>query len=135
MGRREIKFRFYSNAEKKMYNMGLMGLNTSHEKNPCMYSAEKLVKEDGGTRCQYLDDGHLMQFTWLKDKNGAEVYEGDIVKGLNRITDNDIPHKVTFLNGCFMFGNWNAHEYFNKHQFIEVIGNIHEHPHLPEDKA
>lgn len=75
----------------------------------------------------------LMQFTGLVDKNGKEIYESDLVKGINRITEGEMLQKVTFLNGCFMFGNWNAHEYFNKHKHNEVIGNIYEHPHLLEE--
>ena len=70
------------------------------------------------------------QFTGLQ--NGKKIFDGDIVTGINRITEEEIPQKVTFLNGCFMFGSWNAHEYFNKHQFITVIGNIHENLSLSE---
>jgi len=89
-----------------------------------------------GSRITYL------QFTSLKDckrtneyPEGKEVYEGDVVRGTNRISEDVILQKVTFLNGCFMFGNWNAHEYFNKHQFIEVVGNIYEHPELMGGKG
>ncbi|MEK5133180.1 YopX family protein [Bacillus sp. FSL W8-0645] len=32
-----------------------------------------------------------------------------------------------------MFGVWNAHEYFNKHQHIEVVGNIYQNPDLLEE--
>lgn len=68
-----------------------------------------------------------MQYTGLNDKNDKEIYEGDIVQGRYRGYEmQNVPQKVTFLNGCFMFGNWNAHEYFNRHQEIEVIGNIYE---------
>ena len=74
--------------------------------------------------------GIATQFAGLWDKNKAKIFEGDFVKGVNRINEAEILQKVTFHNGCFMFGNWNAHEYFNKHQFIEIIGNEFEHPHL-----
>ncbi|GEM_PF-6002537 len=65
-------------------------------------------------------------FSGLKDRFGEEIYEGDIVIGTNRITEEKLEQEVTFLNGCFMFGAWNAHEYFNKHTEIFVAYNIYE---------
>lgn len=92
------------------------------------------INEHTGTGVAY-DLGHsveLVQYTGLKDRNGEEIYEGDIVKGEHRAHEHVMNQEVKMFKGCFMFGNWNAHEYFNKHTHIEVIGNIYEHPHLLE---
>ena len=64
--------------------------------------------------------------TGLKDVNGVEVFKDDYVKAINRLHEDERVEKVTFLNGCFMFGNWNAHEFFNRHTHIEVVGNVFE---------
>ena len=60
----------------------------------------------------------LMQFTGLKDKNGKEIYEGDIVR---QDYDNALC-EVKFISGCFS-------PFKHDGQFV-VIGNIYENPEL-----
>lgn len=75
----------------------------------------------------------LGQYTGLKDDvNDREIYEGDIMRAYNRLWEQHVTLKVHYLNGCFMFGNYNAHGFFKEHQNIEVIGNIFENPELLE---
>ena len=66
------------------------------------------------------------QFTGLHDKNGKEIYEGDIVT-----YGKDLPNTVVYKDCCFgVYLEANKHmlrlQVFNDTNKYEVIGNIHE---------
>ena len=126
---RSIKFRFYSNYDKEMYQLSL--LDVGGDEDSCVYEGSNVPHETYDMkRVQRISDGHLMQFTGLKDKNGTEIYEGDVIEN-----DGDDAHEVvTFDEGSFWLEGSTyttpLHEVNTEAE--EVIGNIHEHPHLLE---
>ena len=106
-----------------------------HEVNALFIEDQEAYLTDGDTRA--LWHNYLMQYTWLKDKNNKEIYEGDILKKWDDIVF------VYEVDWCFVvddyIATWNyytkkLYEFLNKDKDIpidwEVIGNIHENPEL-----
>lgn len=79
-----------------------------------------------------VDPATVGQYTGLKDKNGREIYEGDIIGGSNgSINGMEWPFKSEIKwndEECgFNTPNWG---YMDSTHYYNVLGNIHENPEL-----
>jgi len=119
---REIKFRAWDKANKFMHQDVQDGLNAVNEK------GVPVIGLSFGRLCR--DEGNvIMQYTGLTDKNGKEIYEGDIIKYLGHYDGFDCEGigKVMFYNYRFEVDDINI-RHLSIH--VEVIGNIYENKEL-----
>lgn len=117
---REIKFRCWSKTEKE-FDYGILAGNIL----AAIHGSGDPLSEDEEE--WYT----LQQYTGLKDSEGKEIYEGDIVSGYFYDTDvmADLPTIAPVIwndeRTCFNVG----HYYWRKYN-IKIVGNIFENPEL-----
>ena len=75
------------------------------------------------------------QFTGLKDENGIEIYEGDILECYDSLTGSTFTGVVKFANGSFMVDSVSITHYRWVDYVREIIGNIHETPEILRSEA
>ena len=141
--KREIKFRAWNNVKKVME--AVVDIEwTDNSGN----TIESICTKSFKIKQPNFD---LMQYTGLKDKNGKEIYEGDVVKLLQGHKDHKKrKFEITWQNGSFgllLNGevNHTSFGYYFKRAVengvfesyfycdgscFKVIGNIHENPEL-----
>lgn len=78
-----------------------------------------------------FDEIVLMQSTGLKDKNGKEIFEGDVVK-CNGLLGTIESFKAMWICSFVKYNNYQKVGFFA--QEIEVVGNIYENSELLEDE-
>lgn len=120
---REIKFRIW---DKRLKQMNLTDKASFHQ--------GQAVKFDFMIPWRdkiFADEWVIMQYTGLKDRNGKEIYEGDI------LIDDEYPEegigyaKVEWKNAGWIADPWfGTEEFAEEAKDYEVIGNIHENPDL-----
>ena len=120
---RQIKFRAFIEPLNSMIQVSKLTLATSGD---VMVWINDTFYFDG-------HEAHLMQYTGLKDKNGKEIYEGDILQ-----RNNGSKYVVVFENGCFKLKPIGKHSEIStiayaKHEPLKIIGNIYENPELLEE--
>jgi len=124
---REIKFRAWDKIKSRMCKVLRLDLQGANGEQRNVYLSEGQTRHTG--------EFELMQYAGITDKNGVEIYEGDIVstsKGRLQIWYGNSAFGLLRQNGDFEDYICNICDMNGR--VFEVIGNIHQTPELLETK-
>lgn len=136
---REIKFRAWDIEKKKMYRVEAINFSG---RTTVTLQYNPVIKKS-------LDNVYLRQFTGLLDKNGKEIYEGDIITTAEYLfIDKGVQNYVGIVE--WVFAGFQIilkcvnpdkqgisdgiNEALEEGELFEIIGNIYENPELGEPK-
>ena len=116
---RDIKFRLFDKEIRKIEEVESINFNLGF----AYYTDSKKEK-------QRAENKYIMQYTGFKDKNGVEIYEGDIIK-MNSKGINFIGY-IEYNNGRYIVRRRSMLDgFYDLHiQNLELIGNIYSNPEL-----
>jgi uncharacterized phage protein (TIGR01671 family) len=127
---RDIKFRAWDKKTKQMVRSE--DLYRLSQREDGIFAIVGCIDKQEITT--FHDDLVLMEFTGLLDKNGKEIYEGDIIAQKECGYKNKF-HREGIIeykdSGFIVKGDDESYDYLKtQHRFLEAIGNIYENPEL-----
>ena len=124
---RETKFRAYHKERKEMFEIASID-----------FEEKKAALSNGIIKLLNVDSKQfeLLQYTGLKDKNGKEIYEGDILF----FRDENMKYIVVWQDTAFIIKSIEIRKYLEKMCWLddteiccEIVGNIYENKKLLEE--
>ncbi|WP_373742595.1 YopX family protein [Jeotgalibaca porci] len=123
---RDIKFRAWDKRTKRLYQVqALQFYGTNNTVDACWTNGVDFDGEStlGEPELNNLNNLVLMQYTGLKDSNGVEIYEGDILQ-----SEHYFKYQVVFKGDCWRCESLKNSRFKNRFigRDLTVIGNIWE---------
>ncbi|PQF17905.1 YopX family protein [Enterococcus faecium] len=104
----------------------------------CLVLREDLEEDKQFEEILDFLDIELMQSTGLKDKNGVEIFEGDLVEHDDNLNGDwetfeacEVVYDKDYAQFCF---KWDAGNFLTDYRNLNVIGNIYENPELLKEE-